>query len=94
MPQHRQNEGVVGIGRPALALDRPARRGLGENPDALPALETSRRMEQQRAIGYERIQKSETLVNIEDQIAPLEEIFRLQNAKELVEAERRYLSSS
>ena len=39
------------------------------------------------------IQRSETLVKIENQIAPLEEIFRLQNTKELVEAERRYLSS-
>lgn len=40
------------------------------------------------------IQRSETLADIESQIAPLEEIFRLQNAEELAEAEKRYFSDS
>ncbi len=38
----------------------------------------------------EELQRTETLVNIEDQITPLEEIFRLQGADELLEAERYY----
>ncbi len=39
------------------------------------------------------VQASETLVNIEDQIAPVKEIFRLQGADELLSAEKRYLSN-
>ena len=39
------------------------------------------------------IHDSETLVSVEDQIAPLEELFRLQGADELAVAENRYLSS-
>jgi phosphoenolpyruvate phosphomutase len=39
------------------------------------------------------IHDSETSVNIEDQIAPVNEIFRLQGADELQEAERRYFFS-
>jgi phosphoenolpyruvate phosphomutase len=38
--------------------------------------------------------ESETLVNVEDRIAPVEEIFRLQDAAEYTAAERLYLSSS
>jgi phosphoenolpyruvate phosphomutase len=34
---------------------------------------------------------NKSLVNVEDQIAPLQEVFRLQGADELVEAEKRYL---
>src|SRR5579862_2963230 len=37
---------------------------------------------------------SQTLVNIEDRVVSVEEIFRLQNAEEYSEAERIYLSSS
>jgi phosphoenolpyruvate phosphomutase len=37
---------------------------------------------------------SETLVNVEDGIAPVEEIFRLQDAEEYAAAERLYLSAS
>ena len=37
------------------------------------------------------IHATETLLNVEDRIAPLEEIFRLQGADELVRAEQRYL---
>jgi phosphoenolpyruvate phosphomutase len=37
---------------------------------------------------------SQTLVNIEDRVASVEEIFRLQNAEEYSEAERLYLSTS
>ena len=40
------------------------------------------------------IKTSESLVNIEDQVAPVKEIFRLQGADELLEAEKRYLSNS
>ncbi|MFQ4144897.1 phosphoenolpyruvate mutase [Chlorogloeopsis sp. ULAP02] len=38
------------------------------------------------------VQTSETLVNIEDHIAPLKEIFRLQGADELQAAEKRYFT--
>src|ERR1700724_2536435 len=37
---------------------------------------------------------SQTLVNVEDRIAPIDEIFRLQNADEYSAAERLYLSPS
>lgn len=37
-----------------------------------------------------RIRKQESVVAIEDQIAPLEEVFRLQGADELAQAERTY----
>jgi len=36
------------------------------------------------------VQTTETVVNIEDRIAPVDEIFRLQGAEELAEAEQRY----
>ncbi|NEQ26308.1 MAG: NTP transferase domain-containing protein, partial [Microcoleus sp. SIO2G3] len=36
------------------------------------------------------VQANETLINIEDDIAPVKEIFRLQGADELQEAEKRY----
>ncbi|HKT74957.1 MAG TPA: phosphoenolpyruvate mutase [Steroidobacteraceae bacterium] len=39
------------------------------------------------------IYRSQTLVNVEDRVAPVEEIFRLQDADEYSEAERVYLSS-
>ncbi|TWH39001.1 phosphoenolpyruvate mutase [Dulcicalothrix desertica] len=39
------------------------------------------------------VQVSETLVNIEERIAPIKEIFRLQGADELVEAEKRYFNN-
>lgn len=39
------------------------------------------------------VQASETVINIEDRIAPVEEIFRLQGADELGRAEQRYLAS-
>jgi phosphoenolpyruvate phosphomutase len=39
------------------------------------------------------VQISETLVNIEEKIAPIKEIFRLQGAEELVEAEKRYFGN-
>ncbi|MBD0265192.1 MAG: phosphoenolpyruvate mutase, partial [Tolypothrix sp. Co-bin9] len=39
------------------------------------------------------VQASETLINIEDEIAPVKEIFRLQGADELIEAEKRYFSN-
>lgn len=39
------------------------------------------------------IHGTETLVNIEDQVAPVSEIFRLQGAEELLAAERRYTAS-
>ncbi|MGH8141404.1 MAG: isocitrate lyase/phosphoenolpyruvate mutase family protein, partial [Steroidobacteraceae bacterium] len=42
----------------------------------------------------QEIFESETLVNVEDRIAPVEEIFRLQDAEEYSEAERLYLSAS
>ncbi len=38
--------------------------------------------------------ESETLVNVEDRIAPVEEIFRLQDAAEYAAAERLYLSAA
>jgi phosphoenolpyruvate phosphomutase len=38
-----------------------------------------------------QLKTEETLVNVEDRIAPVAEIFRLQGADELKEAERRYL---
>jgi phosphoenolpyruvate phosphomutase len=40
------------------------------------------------------IHQSQTLVNVEDRIAPVEEIFRLQDAAEYSAAERLYLSAS
>jgi phosphoenolpyruvate phosphomutase len=40
------------------------------------------------------IYQSQTLVNVEDRIAPVNEIFRLQDADEYSEAEERYLSAS
>ncbi|MGI2905790.1 phosphoenolpyruvate mutase [Tolypothrix sp. VBCCA 56010] len=39
------------------------------------------------------VQASQTLINIEDDIAPVKEIFRLQGADELLEAEKRYFSN-
>ena len=45
-----------------------------------------------QAIAQE-VHRSETLVNIEDDIAPLQEIFRLQRADELLEAEKRYFTN-
>ncbi|OKH55954.1 phosphoenolpyruvate mutase [Calothrix sp. HK-06] len=39
------------------------------------------------------VQVSETLVNIEEHIAPIKEIFRLQGADELAEAEKRYFNN-
>ncbi len=38
-----------------------------------------------------RIREEQTLVGIEEQVAPLGEVFRLQGVAELEEAERRYL---
>jgi len=40
------------------------------------------------------IYETETLVKVEDRIAPLKEVFRLQGADELSEAEARYIPSS
>jgi phosphoenolpyruvate phosphomutase len=40
------------------------------------------------------VKQSESLMNIEDQIAPVQEIFRLQGADELITAEQRYLTSN
>jgi phosphoenolpyruvate phosphomutase len=40
------------------------------------------------------IYANETLVDVEDRIAPVKEIFRLQDADEYSEAEKRYLSAS
>lgn len=40
----------------------------------------------------QNIYETETLINIEDQIVPVKEIFRLQGADELLEAERRYFT--
>jgi len=40
------------------------------------------------------IYENQTLVNVEDRVATVNEIFRLQNADEYSEAEERYLSSS
>ena len=37
------------------------------------------------------IYQSQTLVDVEDKVVPLQEVFRLQRAKELEDAERRYL---
>ncbi|MDZ8134413.1 MAG: phosphoenolpyruvate mutase [Nostoc sp. DedQUE04] len=39
------------------------------------------------------VKASETLINIEDDIAPVKEIFRLQGADELIEAEKRYFNN-
>jgi phosphoenolpyruvate phosphomutase len=39
------------------------------------------------------IQQSQTLVNIEERVAPLQEIFRLQGAEELLAAEKLYFNS-
>lgn len=39
------------------------------------------------------VQACETLVNIEEDIAPVKEIFRLQGADELLEAEKRYFTN-
>ena len=41
-----------------------------------------------------RIKAEQTLVDVEDQIVSVNEIFRLQGAEELAEAERRYLSDA
>jgi len=41
-----------------------------------------------------QIHDSETLIDVEDRIAPVNEIFRLQNAAEYSQAESRYLSTS
>jgi phosphoenolpyruvate phosphomutase len=38
--------------------------------------------------------ETQTLVNVEDRVAPVSEIFRLQGADEYAEAERRYLTSA
>ena len=38
------------------------------------------------------VKASESLINIKDHIAPIQEIFRLQGADELLEAEKRYLN--
>src|SRR5579862_6688352 len=40
------------------------------------------------------IQRSETLINVEDRIVSVDEIFRLQDADEYAAAERQYLSAS
>ncbi|GAB4010604.1 MAG: phosphoenolpyruvate mutase [Bdellovibrio sp.] len=40
------------------------------------------------------IYKEQSLINIEDKIAPVQEIFRLQNDQELEEAEKRYFQSN
>lgn len=40
------------------------------------------------------IHDTETLVNIEDRVAPVSEIFRLQGAEELLAAERRYTAAA
>lgn len=40
------------------------------------------------------LKQSENLLSIEDKVAPVSEIFRLQNAAELLEAEERYLPRS
>ncbi|MGH8230286.1 MAG: phosphoenolpyruvate mutase, partial [Steroidobacteraceae bacterium] len=37
------------------------------------------------------IHRSQTLINVEEQVAPVDEIFRLQGAQEYAEAERRYI---
>ena len=39
----------------------------------------------------QRIHRERSLVNVEDGIVPVQEVFRLQNAQELLEAEERYL---
>lgn len=39
----------------------------------------------------QEIFEDQTLINVEDRVAPLAEVFRLQGAPELAEAERRYL---
>lgn len=41
----------------------------------------------------DEVQRSETLVDIEERIAPVAEIFRLQGAAEYAEAEKRYLKA-
>jgi len=40
------------------------------------------------------VQASETLIDVEDDIAPIKEIFRLQGADELLEAEKRYFTNA
>jgi phosphoenolpyruvate phosphomutase len=42
----------------------------------------------------QEIRRSESLVNIEDRIVPVEEIFRLQDAEEYAAAERQYLAAA
>jgi phosphoenolpyruvate phosphomutase len=37
------------------------------------------------------IRRTQSLLGVEDRVVPLEEVFRLQRARELEEAERRYL---
>lgn len=41
----------------------------------------------------EQIYREKSLVNVEKDVATIEEVFRLQNVKELLEAERKYLPS-
>ncbi|MCK5202115.1 MAG: phosphoenolpyruvate mutase, partial [Spirochaetales bacterium] len=41
-----------------------------------------------------QIMKDQSLINVEDPIVPVKEIFRIQGAGELLEAEKRYLPSS
>src|SRR5213083_1486605 len=41
-----------------------------------------------------RVKEDECLVNVEPEVAPLQEVFRLQRDGELVEAEQRYLPSA
>ena len=41
-----------------------------------------------------QIFKDQSLVNVEDKIAPVKEIFRLQNDEELIEAEKKYFVSA
>ncbi len=42
----------------------------------------------------QRIYEDESLVNVEDRVAPLSEVFRIQGAPELAEAEKRYLPNT
>ena len=41
-----------------------------------------------------QIQKEESLIQVEESIASVNEIFRLQNAEELQRAEKKYLPST
>ncbi|OGV63244.1 MAG: phosphoenolpyruvate mutase [Lentisphaerae bacterium RIFOXYB12_FULL_65_16] len=42
---------------------------------------------------YRQIHRDQSLVNVEDRVAPMADVFRLQGAQELLEDERRYLPS-